>query len=608
MDLPLIQLVAILLLTVASFVFEWLPLDVTALASLGALLLCDLITAEQAIQGFANPAVITVMMMFILSEALVQSGTVARIGYRIARFARTSGQRASTFLLFLCGGLSAFINNTATVSIFMPVALDLAKRYKISPAKLLLPLSYAAIFGGTCTLIGTSTNLLVSALAVEHGLSAFSVFEFLYLGGLLFVLGMVYNLFLAPKLLPHREPEGSLTGKYHMTGYLTEVKVPVSSSLVGRTVLEEQISDRFRMNVVEILRGREKIASDIRYTPIEGEDILIVRGPMEDILAFKESYDLLLLSDIKLDDSDLADRNNILAEMQISPNSQLTGATIKELDFRKRYGCFVLALDRIGGIIRDKVAFVPLKAWDTLLVFGPRQRIEAMYETADFLPLQELNVRLSLSRRWWVGALTIPLVVLLAALGVMSILKSAILGVVLLLVTRTVRIQKAYEAIDWTVIFMLAAILPLGTAMESTGLARILGDGIVDMGEAVQQATGASFTPETSSALGALAVLGLITLTTSLVTGFISNNSAAVLMVPVATSAAAGLGVSSKPLLMGVAFSASMCFFTPMGYQTNTMVYGPGGYRFGDYLRVGGPLNLLLWVAATLLIPLIWSF
>jgi di/tricarboxylate transporter len=602
--MDLILLVVILVLTVASFVLEWLPIDVTALASLGALLLCNLITPGEAVEGFANPAVITVMMMFILSEALVQSGVVARIGYRIARLAKGSDTKASSTLLLLCGGLSAFINNTATVSIFMPVALDLAKRYKISPAKILMPLSYAAIFGGTCTLIGTSTNLLVSALAEEHGLPPFSVFEFLYLGGLLFILGMAYNLIFAPGLLPEREVGTSLTGKYHMTGYLTEVKIPSGSSLLGRTVLEEQISDRFRMNVVEILRGREKIASDIRYTPIEPEDILIVRGPMEDILAFKESYDLLLLSDIKLQDSDLADRNNILAEVQLSPNSQLTGATLREIDFRKRFGCFVLALDRIGGVIRDKVAFVPLKGWDTLLVFGPRQRIEALATTGDFLPLQELSVRLGLSGRWWVGAFTIPLVVLLAALGVMSILKSAILGVVLLLVTRTLRIQKAYEAIDWSVIFMLAAILPMGTAMEETGLAGMIGDGIVGFGEWMKATVGGP-----SAALwGAMGVLAVITLVTSLITGFISNNTAAVLMVPIAYSASVGLGVSSKPLLMGVAFSASMCFFTPMGYQTNTMVYGPGGYRFMDYVRAGGPLNVLFWLAATLLIPWIWDF
>ncbi len=478
------------------------------------------------------------------------------------------------------------------VSTFLPITLDLAKRFRVSPSKVLLPLSFAAIFGGTCTLIGTSTNLLVAALAVEAGLPPFTVFEFLWLGGVLFVVGMVYVFVFSDRLLPDRVSQTSLTGKYHMSAYLTEVEVPAGSRFVGRTVVDEQISDRFQLNVLEILRGRERIATDIRNTRLETGDILIVRGSMADILAFKESYGLLLLSDTKLEDSDLSDENSVLVEVQLAPNARFAGATLKEIDFRKSFGCFVLALSRPGGVIRDKLAFVPLKPMDTLLVFGPRQRIEGLASIEDFIPLQELDMRLRLSSRWWIGATAIPLVVALAALGYMSILKSSILGVVLLLVTGAVRIQRAYAAIDWTVIFMLAAILPLGTAMNNTGLADILGHGIVEAG----------------GALGPLAVLALTTLATALVTAFISNNSAAVLMVPVAAATAAELGVSPKPLLMGVAFAASMSFFTPMGYQTNTMVYGPGGYRFVDYLKMGGPLNFLLWVIMTLLIPVIWSF
>lgn len=592
MDLSILILVVILVLTVTAFVFEWFPIDVTALASLGALLLFNLVTPEEAVAGFSNPAVITVMMMFILSEGLAQSGLVRRLGYKIAAVAKGSRLRASSTLLMLTGSLSAFINNTAVVSIFLPIALDLAKRFRVSPSKVLLPMSFAAIFGGTCTLIGTSTNLLVAALAAEAGLPPFTVFEFLWLGGFLFVLGMIYNFLIAERLLPDRITQTSLTGKYHMSAYLTEIEVPAGSRFVGRTVVDEQISDRFQLNILEILRGRKRIATDIRNTPLEPEDILIVRGSMADILAFKESYGLLLLSDTKLEDADLSDENSILAEVQLAPNARLAGATLKEIDFRKSFGCFVLALSRPGGVIRDKLAFVPLKPLDTLLVFGPRQRLEGLENIEDFIPLQELDMRLRLSSRWWIGATAIPLVVALAAFGFMSILKSAILGVVLLLVTGAVRIQRAYAAIDWTVIFMLAAILPLGTAMNNTGLADMLGHGIVEAGGAV----------------GPLAVLALITLATTLITGFISNNSAAVLMVPVAAAAATELGVSPKPLLMGVAFAASMSFFTPMGYQTNTMVYGPGGYRFMDYLRVGGPLNFFLWAVMTLLIPVIWSF
>ena len=590
MDLQIALLLGILAFTLASFVREWLPLDATALVSLGLLLVFDLVTPEQAIAGFSNPAVVTVLMMFILSEGLVQSGLMRRIGYRIARHARHSSARASTILLAMTGFISAFINNTAAVSIFIPVATNLAKHFRVSPSKLLMPLSYAAILGGTCTLIGTSTNLLVAALALEHDVEPFTLFEFAKMGLILFAVGMLYTLFLAVRWLPERRSQASLTGQYQMGAYLTEVKVPEGNELVGRTVLSEQISDRHRINVLEILRGKRRIATDIRHTPLEAGDTLIVRGAMEDILSFKEHRGLLLLSDTKLDDADIADENNILAEFQLSPTSRLAGETLNEIDFRKRYGCFVLALNRTGEVIRDKLAWVPLKPWDTLLVFGPRQRIEGLQGLDDFIPLQEVTVRLGLTKRWWIGAVTVPAVVLLAASGLIGILEAAILGVVFLLATRALRIRQAYGAIDWSVIFLLVAILPLGTAMEETGLAAILGEGIVRLG----------------SSLGPVVVLSLVLLTTSILTALITNNSAAVLMVPIAISAAAGLGVSAKPFLMAVAFAASLSFATPTGYQTNTMVLGPGGYRFMDYVKVGTPLTILLWLLASVLIPVFW--
>lgn len=585
-------LLGILAFTLASFAREWLPLDATALVSLGLLLAFDLVTVEQAVAGFSNPAVVTVLMMFILSEGLVQSGLVRRIGYRIAAYARDSSWRASAILLTLTGFISGFINNTAAVSIFIPVGTSLAEHYRVSPSKILMPLSYAAIVGGTCTLIGTSTNLLVSALAVQHGYAAFTMFEFLRIGSVFFAVGMAYTLFVAIRWLPDRLGPSTLTGKYQMASYLTEVRIPEGSNLIGHTVLSEQISDRYRINVLEILRGKQRIATDIRNTPLAEDDTLIIRGAMQDIVAFKEQRGLLLLSDTKLDDADIADANNILAEVQLSPMSRLIGQTLQEVEFRKRYGCFVLALNRTGEVMRDKLAWVALKPWDTLLVFGPRQRVEGLQGLEDFMPVKELTVRLGLTKRWWVAAVTLPVVVLLAASGAMGILEAAILGVVFLLVAGAIRMQQAYTAIDWSVIFLLVAILPLGVAMEETGLAHMIGEGIV--------AFGAPF--------HAIVVLSLVILVTSVLTAFITNNSAAVLMVPIALSVAGEMGVDGKPFLMAVAFAASLSFATPTGYQTNAMVLGPGGYRFMDYVKVGLPLTLLLWVLTTLMIPWAWPF
>ncbi len=585
-------LLAIVVLTITAFVREWASMDVIALSCLALLLLFNLVTTKEAVAGFSNSAVITVMMMFILSEGLVQSGLVTKAGYRIADLTGTSQMVASVLLLALVGVISAFINNTAAVSVFMPVAIHLCRHFRISPSKLLMPLSFVAVAGGTCTLFGTSTNLLVGSLAEESGLRPFGVFEFAAFGFILLVVGLTYNVFVPMRLLPSRTILSSLTRKYHLSGYLTELRVPPGSKLIGRTVVEEQVSQRFQLNVLEILRGREKIAADLRSIPLEAGDALIVRGGVEDIIGFREQFGLLLLTDIKLSDEDLSDAHTILAEVQLSPASELVDSTLKEIDFRRRFGCFVLALNRTGELIQERLAHIKLRQWDTVLVFGPRSRVEALYEMEDFVALGERDLKLNLSPRWWISAGTITAVVLLSAFAIMPILKAAILGVVVLLLTRVITIQQSYHAIDWTVIFLLAAILPLSTAMTNTGLADWIGSALGRFGVEY----------------GALAMLSLLYLATSLLTSFFSNNATAVLMAPIALTAAVQLGIDARPLLMAVAYAASASFMTPMGYQTNAMVFGPGNYRFGDYLKFGAPLNLIFWILATILIPVIFPF
>ena len=590
MSFDLLLLSGIILFSILAFAREWLPMDVVALTCLALLLIFNLVTPEQAISGFSNPAVITVMMMFVLSAALVHSGVVSKLGYKISDFGGGSRWRASILLLVLAGAISAFLNNTAAVAVFMPVAIHIARLNKFSPSKLLMPLSYTAIFGGTCTLLGTSTNLLVGSLSEKQGSGEFTMFEFMTLGGIFFAVGLAYNVLVPMRYLPSRSIISSLTRKYHMSGFLTELRVPAGSKLIASDVVSEHVSERFQMNVLEIVRRDQKIFQDIRNTAIEADDILLVRGAMEDILAFKEQYGLLLLTDIKLSDRDLSDRQTVLAEVQLSPLTKTVGSTLKEIDFRRQYGCFVIALNRTGEYIRDKLAEIPLKQWDTLLVFGSRPRVEALYEQDDFLPLGERELSIRLERGWWIGVSVIFAVVLLAALGIMPILKASILGGVALLVTRRITIQQAYRAIDWTVIFLIAAILPMGQAMENTGLADLIANTIAPVG----------------SLYGPRVLISLMFISTTLLTSIFSNNATAVLMVPIAFGAARDLGVDPKPFLMAVAYAASLSFITPVGYQTNAMVFGPGSYQFMDYMRFGWPLTLIFWGLATLLIPVLW--
>ena len=583
-------LVAIIAFTFLAFSFEWLPIDAVALSSLGLLLLFGLVTPQEAIRGFSNDAVITVMMMFILSYGLAHTGLIDRFGQKLSQMSGATHWLGAIALILVCGVLSAFVNNTAAMAILMPVGIQIAKHYDVSPSRILLPLSYLSIIGGTCTLIGTSTNLLVSSRSEESGYGAFSMFEFLGLGLILLAVGFTYIVLVPMRFLKPRAATSDLTAKYQLSSFLTEVQVPEESQLIGSNVVEARINERFRLTVLEILRDGERIAVELRARPIQGGDLLIVEGRMEDIVNFRDHHGLRLLTDVKVDDRELSDQNNIMAEIQLSPVSRLTGSTIRDLDFRRRFGCFVLALNRYGESIREKLAHIVLHNWDTLLVFGPRSRIEALYETEDFVPLQEVKLRLVVPRRWWLSVAIIPLVVLLAATGVTSILKASILGAVALIVFGGISVQQAYEAINWTVIFLLVGILPMGIAMEKTGLAAMIGETIANAG----------------ADYGAWAVIALIYLATALLSEIVSNNSTAVLMVPIAGTAATSMGLDPKPFMITVAFAASASFLTPMGYQTNAMVFGPGGYRFMDYVKFGAPLKITFFVISVLLIPVFW--
>ncbi|KAB2967423.1 MAG: SLC13 family permease [Thermoanaerobaculia bacterium] len=584
-------LVGLLVFMLVASALEWLAVEVVALVVLVGLLVTGLVTLEEAISGFSDPAVVTVLLMMVLSEAIAESGVVAQVGHRIGRISRGSLRVQVALLFAIAGVLSMFINNTAAIAMFIPIAIQIAKQTRRSPSRLLLPLNYAVIFGGTCTLVGTSTNILVSSLAAERGLPAFTMFEFARMGLVYFALGLAYNILLV-RFLPDRGDPSNLTGKYELATYLTEVRVPATSPLVGRTVVEETISDRYHLNVLEILRGARKIAFDLRSTPIATDDVLIVRGTMQDIVMFKEQQGLLLLSDIKLSDAELADQQNILAEMQLSPASTLEGMSLREIDFRRRFGAFVLALSRAGEAIREKLGLIPLKRFDTLLVFGPRRAVEQLYKLDDFLPLQELELRLRLHPRWWLHAATLVGVVAAVTIAGVPILSAALVGVVVLLASRTVKVQRVYRAVQWSVFFLLAATIPLGVAVEKSGLAGDLGSWIAD----------------TAGASGPWVVLSLVYFVTMVLTEILSNTSTAVLMVPIAMSVAATLGIDPKPLLMAVTFAASNGFVTPVGYQTNAMVYGAGNYRYRDFLAAGIPLNLVFWALSSLLIPVFWKF
>jgi len=493
---------------------------------------------------------------------------------------------------------SAFVNNTAIVAIFIPLTIRLAQKYNLSPSKLLMPLSYIAIIGGTLTLVGTSTNLLVNSIYVNTISSSppLGMFEFAKFGLVMLVIGMAYLLIAVPFLIPSRTVTSSLTKSYHMGGYLTELKVSEESPLVGRTCKERAVNKNYDITVLDILRDGKLISKNIRDTIIYPEDILFVRGSLENFLRMKEVEKVTMLTDEKLTQDELIHDDNTLVECLITNQTDLVGKSLMEINFRRRFGSFILAIRREGEILRKKIAHVVLQAFDTLLIYGPIEKIKELSDSGDFIVLGEIEATLQKHKYWWVSVAVIFGAVILAALGIVPILKGALVGAIFLLVIRVVTANEAYQSINWQVIVLIAALIPLGIVIQKSGTAFWIGTVLNDIANA--------FNPLIRPTI----MLSLVYLVTIILTEMTSNAATAIIMTPIAISAAQQMGLEPRTFVFAVCFAASASFITPIGYQTNLMVYGPGGYKFTDYVRVGLPLAIVLWCMATWLIPILWPF
>ena len=580
------------------FVMELFPLDVTALSILAVVLVLGYISPEEAISGFANPAVITIALLFVLSHALQKSGILEYMVIRLNKLTERSRFLGLFVFLISVALASAFVNNTAIVAIFIPLTIRLAQKYNLSPSKLLMPLSYIAIIGGTLTLVGTSTNLLVNSIYVNTISSSppLGMFEFAKFGLVMLVIGMAYLLIAVPFLIPSRTVTSSLTKSYHMGGYLTELKVSEESPLVGRTCKERAVNKNYDITVLDILRDGKLISKNIRDTIIYPEDILFVRGSLENFLRMKEVEKVTMLTDEKLTQDELIHDDNTLVECLITNQTDLVGKSLMEINFRRRFGSFILAIRREGEILRKKIAHVVLQAFDTLLIYGPIEKIKELSDSGDFIVLGEIEATLQKHKYWWVSVAVIFGAVILAALGIVPILKGALVGAIFLLVIRVVTANEAYQSINWQVIVLIAALIPLGIVIQKSGTAFWIGTVLNDIANA--------FNPLIRPTI----MLSLVYLVTIILTEMTSNAATAIIMTPIAISAAQQMGLEPRTFVFAVCFAASASFITPIGYQTNLMVYGPGGYKFTDYVRVGLPLAIVLWCMATWLIPILWPF
>ncbi|MEO2124509.1 MAG: SLC13 family permease [bacterium] len=577
------------LVAVVLFVTEKFSTDVVAVLVMIALLVSGILTPAEGFNGFANPATITVGAMFVLSAGLFRAGAVNFLGRALRRLARRSSTLMLLVMMLGVGALSLFLNNTATVAILIPVMMVVAQRVSTSPSKLLMPLSFASMFGGMCTVLGTSTNILASSMAQTAGLEPFGMFEFSKLGLIFFAVGVIYMMTVGRKIIPEHRTAGDLTKTFGLGDYLTELQLHEESPLVGQSLASAPLLEEFDIEVLQIIRGKDTL----RPTPktiLREHDLLRIKGDLRTINELKERAQATLGMHMKWRDRDLESKDSKLVEAIVGPSSPLAGRSLVESNPRKNYGVSVLAIRHHGALTHGELQNIKLMSGDTLLIEVPNSRIAYLIQQRVFLLASSAGIPRFDGAKAAKGLVIIVSVVVSAAFGWLSIASAAATGALLIVLSRCISMEEAYAAIEWNVLFLLAGMLALSVAMEKTGTSAILAAGIIDV----------------FGTMGDTALVAAFFGVTMVLTAVMSNQATVALLIPVAITTAYSIDANPRTLMFAVMFAASSSFMTPVGYQTNTMIYGPGQYRFMDFIRVGTPLTLIFWVLGTLLIPWFW--
>lgn len=581
----------ILLIAILLFSSGLIRMDMTSLLVLLALYLTQLVTIEEAFSGFSNPAVITVAAMFIIGAGISNTGFVHRIAEKLLSFSDKSEIKLIVSLMLTVACLSAFINNIGATAILMPVVANISQKNNIPASKLLIPLAFGSLLGGVCTLIGTPPNILMNILLQQHTGENFRMFDFTPIGLVILVTGILYMALYGRTLLPRRKAK-TLIEAYQTKEYITEVEIIEGSPLAGLTIARSRLESDFNLKVRAILRNRQKFPFPRRNRKLMEKDILFLEGNPEGILKVRKKKGLEAVPERENPVIVTEGDEIVVVEASLTPTSEAVGKTLRDLRFAETHGLTVIAIWRSGSPVVKRVDHVILKFGDVLLLKGPEERVVHLGKEHGFLLLGGVPPVAYNPRKAPVAIFVLASVVLLAAFGILPITVAATLGALALVLTSCLTPKEAYESIDWSIIVLIAGTLPLGLAMENSGTAELIAGAII------------SFV----GPLGPWAVLGAIFFITSVFTEAMSHAAAAVLIAPIALSTALELSVSPKPFYMAVAIAASSCFMTPISHQSNALVMGPGSYRFNDYLRVGTPLNLLIWIVGTLTIPLMFPF
>lgn len=591
MDIWIIS--GILLLTLYLLITEKISVDLTAVGIMVLLVVSRILTPKEAVMGFANPALITVGAMFIVSKGMMRTGGVEFIGRRIVKIARSNLNMALAIILFTVAVASAFINNTPVVILFIPVVMTMCCDLGLSPSKFLIPVSYASILAGTCTLIGTSTNIIVSDLSNDFGYGTLSMFELSIIGVPIALMGLIFLLIAAPKILPSlANPICQLQDSEHRK-YLAELLIPHESKLIGLDageIFKQKYED---MEVIELV-SKSYIYRPNRDQKLVSEgDILLIKGSLNDLV------ELLHQEDVELPRSEAgltmgAQKDApIVVELIIAPNSSLLGRRLSNTELAQDPDVNIIAVKRTNLHLSEKqIHDVRLRVGDILLIWCQDSKLESIRSQMDYIVIEDVYEEIVHKRKAAWSIINFICMIGTAALGIADIMTCAMTAAFLMIVTGCIQMRDAYRALQGDVLLLIAGTIALGMAMQKTGASQLYAEAFLSLFS--------SFSPTI--------VLGAMIMLTSISTQILSNNATAVLLLPIAISTALGIGVDPKPFIIGICFGASACFATPVGYQTNLMVFGPGGYSFKDYLRLGIPLNVFVILAGMLFIPVIWPF
>lgn len=585
---------AIIVGALILFGTEKLRVDVVALLVLLTVGLTGLVGPKEVFAGFSNSAVITVWAVYIVSGGLFKTGVADILGKFILHLSGNSEKRLIAVIMLTCGLMSAFMNNVGATAMLLPAVVSVAKQTKVPASKLLIPLSFSSLMGGSLTLIGTPANILATSIVAESGLPTFGFFDFTLIGLVIFTIGILYMVFIGRHLLPVRQPPG--TGDVHVKGqlrkYISEVRVLPDGKLAGRTLLESKLGADYDLTVISLVRGYKTVRKLERDTIIEPDDILLIEGSAENLLRARKELGLATANESKrhAELDKLSEEEIGIVEATLAPNSSIARRSLRSLAFRERYGYTILAIRRHGDIITKRLRNVRLQFGDDLLMQGPRRRLAALQESNDFLVLEPLDIPESRTRKMPIAIGWMLLVVGLAIFGGLDISIAMVTGAVGMVLTGCLSMDEAYESIDWRTVFLVAGMLPLGAAMETTGTARYVADLLLG----------------TVGSLGPMATLAGVYLLAALITQPMSNAAAMVLVVPIALDTALGLGANHLSFTLAVIIGAATSFLTPVGHKANVLVYGPGGYKFFDYARVGALLTLFLFIGTMIALPLLF--